>query len=70
VTDPVSIVIKPKGPIVITGSVDLRDHEGNLIPIPPDKPTDTIKLCGCGRSRIRPFCDGAHKEVPGASPPV
>lgn len=68
-TPPVAITIKPRGPIVITGPVDLRDEAGNPIPLPPGKPVTPIKLCGCGRSRIRPFCDGTHKEDPPTSRP-
>ncbi len=56
------VVIKPLGPIVIEGPIDLRDHEGNPISIPPNKSPGIIKLCGCGRSLKRPFCDGTHKQ--------
>lgn len=66
-TPPVPIVIKPLGPIVIEGPIDLRDHEGHPIPIPPNKTPGIVKLCGCGRSQKRPFCDGAHK-IPAAPP--
>lgn len=62
--EPVSVVIKPRGPILIEGPVDIRDEAGNPIPLPPEKPKSPVKLCGCGRSRTRPFCDGAHKEAP------
>ena len=24
---------------------------------------ETIALCRCGKSRLRPFCDGTHKLV-------
>jgi CDGSH-type Zn-finger protein len=67
-TAPTSIVIKPRGPIVIVGQVEIRDDAGNPIPLPPDKPAGTVKLCGCGRSKTRPFCDGSHKETPAALP--
>lgn len=60
-TAPVSIVIKPLGPIVIDGVIDLRDHEGNPITIPPNKSPGIVKLCGCGHSQKKPFCDGSHK---------
>jgi CDGSH-type Zn-finger protein len=23
----------------------------------------TVALCRCGRSRIRPFCDGTHRAI-------
>lgn len=67
-SEPIPIVIKPLGPIVIEGPIDLRDHEGNPIPIPPNKSPGIIKLCGCGKSLKRPFCDGAHK--PPAPPSI
>jgi len=42
----------------VTGSADFVDADGNLIETKTD-----FKLCGCGRSQIKPFCDGSHKEI-------
>ena len=62
----VRIVTKTWGPILIQGEVELVDQDGNVITPPPAKIPGTIKLCSCGHSSIRPFCDGHHKQV---SPP-
>ncbi len=59
---PTPITIKPRGTIVIEGPVVIRDAEGNEIPQPPAKHPGIVKLCGCGRSATRPFCDGSHKR--------
>jgi len=40
-----------------TGTADFVDSEGNII----ESRTD-FKLCGCGHSKEKPFCDGSHKE--------
>lgn len=45
------------GPLHISGTLSLVDEkhttwQGNH-----------VKLCRCGSSQIKPFCDGAHKEV-------
>ncbi len=45
------------GPLLVRGGFRLVDQEGNEIAV--DR--DTIALCRCGRSRLRPFCDGSHK---------
>ena len=57
--DPDATVITPyrDGPLVIRGPVRLVDQEGREIEV--DR--KTIALCRCGRSRLRPFCDGSHK---------
>ena len=47
------------GPLVIRGGFRLIDQDGNDI----DTDRDTVALCRCGRSRIRPFCDGSHQLV-------
>lgn len=60
---PVSIRWKPTGPYVIEGPVVVRDNEGNELVPPPAKIPGQIKLCGCGRSQTKPFCDGTHKTV-------
>ena len=59
--DAIQVTVKPKGTIVIEGQVTLRDPDGNeIIPPSPQRP-GLVKLCGCGKSRSRPFCDGSHK---------
>ena len=59
---PVTITLKPAGPIVIEGPVVIRDNAGDEVIPPPTKIPGQIKLCGCGFSKNRPFCDGSHKR--------
>jgi CDGSH-type Zn-finger protein len=47
------------GPLLIRGDFTLRDQDGKEIAV--DR--ETVALCRCGKSRIRPFCDGTHKLV-------
>ena len=47
------------GPLLVRGPFVLQDQEGNTI----DVGRETVALCRCGKSRIRPFCDGSHKLV-------
>ncbi|MBL8985687.1 MAG: CDGSH iron-sulfur domain-containing protein [Gemmatimonadales bacterium] len=60
-SDRVVVTTKRKGPIVIEGPIELRDQDGNLLTPPPAKQPGQIKLCGCGLSLTKPFCDGSHK---------
>ena len=55
------VVITPyrDGPLLVRGPVRLTDQDGN--PIDPGR--ETIALCRCGKSRMRPFCDGTHKLI-------
>lgn len=55
----VRIRMRPNGPLVVEGPVELVDSEGGAFSISPDKPA--IALCRCGESKNRPFCDGSHK---------
>ena len=55
----VVIRCRENGPFVVTGKVQLIDHQGNPFPIPEGK--DNIALCRCGQSANRPFCDGTHR---------
>jgi CDGSH-type Zn-finger protein len=59
---PIRITWKPSGPIVVEGPVKFYDNAGDEIIPPPAKHPGQIKLCGCGLSRTRPFCDGSHKR--------
>jgi CDGSH-type Zn-finger protein len=60
---PITITVKPSGTIVIHGPADIVDPEGNPLTIPVFKQPGVIKLCGCGKSANRPFCDGSHKTA-------
>jgi CDGSH-type Zn-finger protein len=61
---PIRIVVKPRGPYLIEGPIEIRDVEGNPIEPPPAKTPGITKLCSCGASRTKPFCDGSHKTLP------
>ena len=47
------------GPLLVRGPFRLVDQDGNEI----ETPRRAVALCRCGRSAIRPFCDGTHKLV-------
>jgi CDGSH-type Zn-finger protein len=54
-----TITAYENGPLLVRGPFDLRDQDGE----PIEKYRNTIALCRCGRSRIKPFCDGTHKKI-------
>ena len=47
------------GPLLVRGPFRLVDQEGREI----ESDREVIALCRCGKSRVRPFCDGSHKLV-------
>jgi CDGSH-type Zn-finger protein len=47
------------GPYLVRGPFTMVDQEGNEIEIK----RRVVALCRCGRSQIRPFCDGTHKAI-------
>jgi CDGSH-type Zn-finger protein len=51
-------VITPyeNGPLIVRGPFALADEDGREIEVG----RRTVALCRCGRSRLRPFCDGSH----------
>jgi CDGSH-type Zn-finger protein len=55
------VIITPyrDGPLLVRGPFKLQDQDGNEI----DVGRRTVALCRCGKSRIRPFCDGTHKVI-------
>lgn len=55
--DPVVITPYRDGPLIVRGPVRLQDMNGREI----ETHRGTIALCRCGKSRIRPLCDGTHK---------
>ena len=57
--DRVTITPYRDGPLLVRGEFEILDQDGN--PIDPGR--ETVALCRCGKSRLRPFCDGTHKLV-------
>jgi CDGSH-type Zn-finger protein len=55
-SDVTIITIRDNGPLLVQGSVDLKDQEGNAIATKGEM----IALCRCGSSSTKPFCDGTH----------
>ena len=56
----VKITVRPNGPYLVQGDVELKDPAGNIVPVPPGA---TIALCRCGASVTKPFCDGTHSKI-------
>jgi CDGSH-type Zn-finger protein len=54
------------GPLIVRGAARIVDAEGGELT--PRR--ETIALCRCGKSRLRPFCDGTHKLIGFRAPGV
>lgn len=50
-----TVSVVPNGPLVLYGSIEVRDANGKLL----RRDTRTA-LCRCGYSRNKPFCDNSH----------
>ena len=57
--DDVTITPYRDGPLLVRGPIRLQDQDGREIELE----RGTIALCRCGKSRIRPFCDGTHQLI-------
>ena len=57
--DIVTIEIRDNGPLRVTGAVRIVDQHGTEYPV--DGPV--AKLCRCGASSTKPFCDGEHSRI-------
>ena len=47
------------GPLLVRGPFELMDQDGNTIEVR----RKVVALCRCGKSRMKPFCDGTHKAT-------
>jgi CDGSH-type Zn-finger protein len=54
-----TVVPYENGPLLVRGNFTLRTPDGELIA--PGR--STVALCRCGKSAIKPFCDGTHKAI-------
>ena len=56
-----AVIITPyrDGPLLVRGPIELTGSDGS----PIAHRRDPIALCRCGKSRVRPFCDGTHKLI-------
>ena len=59
--NPPDVVISacPNGPLLVRGEVEIVGPDGRPLP----RRRSTIALCRCGKSAIKPHCDGSHKAT-------
>ncbi|HEY3879309.1 MAG TPA: CDGSH iron-sulfur domain-containing protein [Trebonia sp.] len=53
------VTVYEDGPLVVRGEFAITAQDGQ--PIPAGR--RTVALCRCGRSAIKPFCDGSHTRT-------
>jgi CDGSH-type Zn-finger protein len=54
-----TIIPYEDGPLIVRGDFELRTPDGK----PIEASRRTIALCRCGKSAIKPFCDGTHRAI-------
>jgi CDGSH-type Zn-finger protein len=54
--DGAMVTVYEDGPLIVRGQFAITAQDGR--PIPAGR--RTVALCRCGRSAIKPFCDGSH----------
>ena len=53
----VTVTVCPDGPLLVRGPAQLRTADGHLV----EHDRTVLALCRCGRSRLKPLCDGSHR---------
>ncbi len=53
-----AIQASANGPYLVTNVENLTNWLGERLPVRPQ-----MALCRCGRSQLKPFCDGTHAEI-------
>ena len=51
------VVLCPDGPMLLRGDHVIQDEDGNEYQT--TRPVSAV--CRCGKSQIKPWCDGTHK---------
>jgi CDGSH-type Zn-finger protein len=54
---PATITPYRDGPLIVRGNVEITDVDGRVV----ESNRATVALCRCGRSALKPFCDGSHR---------
>jgi CDGSH-type Zn-finger protein len=54
-----TIVVCPDGPLLVRGDFEIVSPSGEPLP----RQRQTVALCRCGASAIKPYCDGSHKLI-------
>jgi CDGSH-type Zn-finger protein len=54
-----SIVPYEDGPLIVRGDFRMCSPDGT----PIETGRSTVALCRCGKSAVKPFCDGTHKVI-------
>ncbi len=54
----VKVEIKPNGPLIITGALEVIDANGNS-----ESKNKKTAFCRCGASSNKPYCDGSHNNI-------
>lgn len=61
---PITITVRKNGSFGISAEdaaqIVLLDYTGAVIP--PRAEGRPMSLCRCGASKVKPFCDGSHKD--------
>ena len=52
-----TITVYPDGPLIVRGDVQIRSLDGQVV----QTSSRSVALCRCGRSALKPLCDGSHK---------
>jgi CDGSH-type Zn-finger protein len=52
-----TVTMYPDGPLIVRGDFEIRDVDGTRLDA-----GRTVALCRCGRSAVKPLCDGSHKR--------
>ena len=55
-----AVELCPGGPMLVRGELVVRDEDG--VEHTTRRPVTAV--CRCGKSSLRPWCDGTHKELP------
>jgi uncharacterized Fe-S cluster protein YjdI/CDGSH-type Zn-finger protein len=53
-----TIEVLPNGPLLVRGGIRLTHRDGRT-----STHAQTVALCRCGNSKVKPYCDGSHTSV-------